>query len=215
MQEKLTEREARYNDLPSPGSGRPGGGSESADGSGATRQTSRSHPKDVETAQDRLKWAINCLQRDFDVFNGLLEDLRTSYTAVRIPKLKGERVKHWRYWEKQLFQLRSIEQNEIVIRTDIMNKAILVFTAVTIVFLPLNFFTSYYGMNVKKLIGPNTDVAYFWKLCGTIAFLIILSVSLYAFRHRIKHLINRSRHHSDRLDDIEYMELHDPSEEMV
>jgi Mg2+ and Co2+ transporter CorA len=97
----------------------------------------------------------------------------------------------------QLFQLRSIEQNEIAIRTDLMNKSILVFTGVTIVFLPLNFFTSYYGMNVKGLVDTN-DVANFWKVCGTIAFLIILFVSLYAFRHTIVKALKKTRDPRDR-----------------
>jgi Mg2+ and Co2+ transporter CorA len=92
----------------------------------------------------------------------------------------------------QLFQLRSIEQNEIAINTDFMNKSILVFTGVTIVFLPLNFFTSYYGMNVKGLVDTK-DVAYFWKVCGTVAFLIILLVSVYAFRRRIRAVLGRTK----------------------
>lgn len=41
----------------------------------------------------------------------------------------------------QLFQLRTIEQNELAIIADSNNKAILVFTVVTIIFLPLSFFT--------------------------------------------------------------------------
>jgi Mg2+ and Co2+ transporter CorA len=92
----------------------------------------------------------------------------------------------------QLFQLRSIEQNEIAIRTDFLNKSILLFTGVTIVFLPLNFFTSYYGMNIKGLVDTR-DVGFFWKVCGTIAFLIIFFVTLYAFRRRIRETLATPR----------------------
>ena len=41
----------------------------------------------------------------------------------------------------QLFQLRTMEQNELAIIAESNNKAILVFTVVTIIFLTLSFFT--------------------------------------------------------------------------
>jgi Mg2+ and Co2+ transporter CorA len=86
----------------------------------------------------------------------------------------------------QLFQLRSIEQNELAIVADIQNKAILVFTGVTIVFLPLSFFTSYYGMNLKGIIDTTKTVSYFWRVCGSVAFVIIVLAILGAFRHRLQ-----------------------------
>lgn len=62
----------------------------------------------------------------------------------------------------------------------------MVFTAVTIVFLPLNFFTSYYGMNLHGIIDTKHDVGYFWSVCGVSAFAVILAVSLYAFKHKLR-----------------------------
>jgi hypothetical protein len=73
-----------------------------------------------------------------------------------------------------------------------MNKSILLFTGVTIVFLPLNAFTSYYGMNIKGLVNTR-DVGFFWKVCGTIAFLIIFFVALYSFRSRIREALGKWR----------------------
>ncbi|KAL1837287.1 hypothetical protein VTJ49DRAFT_4053 [Mycothermus thermophilus] len=84
-----------------------------------------------------------------------------------------------------LFQLRSIEQNELAIMADNQNKAIFVFTAVTIVFLPLSFFTSYFGMNLRGVADTDLTQEYFWKVCGTVSFCIILVVVLWAFRYRI------------------------------
>jgi Mg2+ and Co2+ transporter CorA len=88
-----------------------------------------------------------------------------------------------------LFQLRSIEQNELAIMADNQNKAIFVFTGVTIVFLPLSFFTSYYGMNLEGILNSTRTEAYFWKICGSSAFVIILIVCLYAFRYHIRQII--------------------------
>ena len=49
----------------------------------------------------------------------------------------------------QLFQLRTMEQNELAIIAESNNKAIVVFTVVTIIFLPLSFFTvsDHYGLH--------------------------------------------------------------------
>ena len=121
-----------------------------------------------ESAPERVKWALTMVKDQHDCYERLLIDTKQSMEA--------------------LFQLRSIEQNELAIVSDSQNKAILIFTGVTIVFLPLSFFTSYYGMNLSSITGTERTEAYFWKLCGSIAFFIVLFVSLGAFRHRLKHI---------------------------
>ena len=72
------------------------------------------------------------------------------------------------------------------------HKAIVVFTTFTIVFLPLSFFTSYFGMNVQGIINTNRTEADFWKLCGSVSVCIILIISLYAFRQRIRQTMHRN-----------------------
>ena len=91
----------------------------------------------------------------------------------------------------QLFQLRSIEQNDMAIVSDSQNKAILVFTGVTIVFLPLSFFTSYFGMNLSGVVNTAKTEKYFWKVCGSVAFAIVLFVTLGAFRHNLRRVLRR------------------------
>ena len=93
----------------------------------------------------------------------------------------------------QLFQLRSIEQNELAIVSDSQNKAIMVFTVVTVIFLPLSFFTSYYGMNLSDVVNTAKNQAYFWKVCGTVTFIIILFTTLSAFRHQLRRLMRNRR----------------------
>ena len=68
---------------------------------------------------------------------------------------------------------------------EMKNKAIFVFTAVTIIFLPLSFFTSNFRMNLQGIQSTNLTEDYFWKVCGSVSFSIILLTVLYAFRHRI------------------------------
>ena len=64
------------------------------------------------------------------------------------------------------------------------NKAIFVFTGVTIIFLPLSFFASYFGMDVEGITNGKSE-EYFWKVCGLIAFVIIVLSLLLAFRRQI------------------------------
>jgi Mg2+ and Co2+ transporter CorA len=81
--------------------------------------------------------------------------------------------------------LRSIEQNELAIITDAQNKAILLFTGVTIIFLPLSFFTSYFGMNLDGIVNTSKNEAYFWKACGSFSLIFILVISAYGFRQSL------------------------------
>ncbi|KAI4186950.1 MAG: hypothetical protein L6R41_003145 [Letrouitia leprolyta] len=121
-----------------------------------------------ESMHERVKWALTLVKGRHDRFERLLIDTKQSMEA--------------------LFQLRSIEQNELAIVSDSQNKAILIFTGVTIVFLPLSFFTSYYGMNLSTIVNTPRTEGYFWKVCGSIALFIVVVVSLASFRHHLKHM---------------------------
>ncbi|KAL8945436.1 MAG: hypothetical protein Q9211_000039 [Gyalolechia sp. 1 TL-2023] len=121
-----------------------------------------------ESMHERVKWALTMVKSRHDSFERLLIDAKESMEA--------------------LFQLRSIEQNELAIVSDSQNKAILIFTGVTIVFLPLSFFTSYYGMNLSTIVDTPRTEGYFWKVCGSIALFIVVVVSFASFRHHLKHM---------------------------
>ncbi|KAH0565257.1 hypothetical protein GP486_001354 [Trichoglossum hirsutum] len=128
-----------------------------------------------KTAAERVMWAIQHVRNQHDACKRLSMELELAMNA--------------------LFQLRSIEQNELAIVADSQNKAILVFTGVTIIFLPLSFFTSYFGMNLKGISSTNKDEIYFWKVCGSVGFLIILFITLYAFRSKFRERLMRPVSH--------------------
>lgn len=94
----------------------------------------------------------------------------------------------------QFFQLKTIEQNELALIADSNNQAILVFTVVTVIFLPLSFFTSYFGVNLKGVADTEKDERYFWKVCGSTTASIVLLTLLFGFKNRLLHVIwtNRS-----------------------
>ncbi|KAB5566742.1 hypothetical protein GE09DRAFT_745718 [Coniochaeta sp. 2T2.1] len=135
--------------------------------------------KQGETPADRIAFAEHMMEESSAQCKRLAADLRESLNT--------------------LFQLRSIEQNELAIMADTQNKAIFVFTAVTIVFLPLSFFTSYFGMNLEGIQGSHRTERDFWRVCGSVSFTLLLFTVLYAFRHRIYRRIARYRLEKDSL----------------
>ncbi|PKS07399.1 hypothetical protein jhhlp_006001 [Lomentospora prolificans] len=117
---------------------------------------------EMETMKERIDWAIDMVEEQRQDSKFLVEYFETALT--------------------ELFQLRSIEQNEMAIVADSQNKAVLLFTGVTIIFLPLSFFTSYFGMNLQGIVNTNRDETYFWSVCGTIGFVMVFTLVGYAFR---------------------------------
>ena len=68
----------------------------------------------------------------------------------------------------------------------------MVFTVVTVIFLPLSFFTSYYGMNLSGIVNSVKTEGYFWKVCGSATLVIVLFTALGAFRQHLRRIM-RSR----------------------
>jgi len=68
----------------------------------------------------------------------------------------------------------------------------MVFTVVTVIFLPLSFFTSYYGMNLTDFVNTAKTQGYFWKVCGSATLAIVVFTALSAFRHQLRRAL-RSR----------------------
>lgn len=93
--------------------------------------------------------------------------------------------------DKKLFQLRSIEQNEMAIVAESQSSAILLFTTVTVVFLPLSFFTSYFGMNLRGVDDTDRTERYFWGVCGSIAIAMVAMLVMYVFRSYIVRRVTR------------------------
>ncbi|KAF8242642.1 hypothetical protein K440DRAFT_616194 [Wilcoxina mikolae CBS 423.85] len=64
-------------------------------------------------------------------------------------------------------------------------KSVLVFTIITTVFLPLSFFTSYFGMNTTDIRGTDMTQRTFWTYCGPISAFVVLVALLVAFRRKL------------------------------
>lgn len=152
---------------------------------------------EVETMRERIEWAVAMVEeqrRDavflVDYFHTALNEVSTLPTFPLSPSFPAPVLGRFmktgtKTLTSQLFQLRSIEQNEMAIVADSQNKAVLLFTGVTVVFLPLSFFTSYFGMNLRGVADTDKDENYFWAVCGSIAFLMVLVLVGYAFRRDV------------------------------
>lgn len=44
-------------------------------------------------------------------------------------------------------------------------------------------------MNLSGIVNTSKTEDYFWKVCGSVAFLIVLFTALGAFRHKLKILL--------------------------
>ena len=68
------------------------------------------------------------------------------------------------------------------------------FTIVTIVFLPLSFFTSYFGMNFTDNHNLLSGQDVFWEVCGSITVFIVVFTLAYGFKNRLYDLVWGNKH---------------------
>ncbi|OAX85293.1 hypothetical protein ACJ72_00323 [Emergomyces africanus] len=124
------------------------------------------HNPDGESCMHRLDWALGKIRQQRDDIESIANEIQNSMN--------------------DLLHLRTIEQNELTIVRDSQQRAIMLFTAVTVIFLPLSFCTSYFGMNLQGISDTARSERYFWYVCGTAGFSIVSVISVYAFWHPVK-----------------------------
>jgi Mg2+ and Co2+ transporter CorA len=78
---------------------------------------------------------------------------------------------------------RLATQNVQVVETQLEDngKAIIVFTVVTILFLPLSFVTGFFGMNLEGITGTTSTVKRFWIIALPLTFGVVLLCLFAAF----------------------------------
>ncbi len=93
-----------------------------------------------------------------------------------------------------LIQLRVLEQQDLAVNQSqvacsqrelaldeaktsrFQSRSVFIFTGITIVFLPLSFFTSYFSMDVEAVLGSPYNSQAFWMISGPISGCIIIGV---------------------------------------
>ncbi|KAL8690707.1 MAG: hypothetical protein Q9218_003905 [Villophora microphyllina] len=122
---------------------------------------------------DRVSFATRFLKETSDQLPRISKDLKSSLDVI--------------------FQLKTIEQNELALLAESNNRAILAFTIVTIIFLPLSFFTSYFGMNLKGIVDTDRSERYFWAVCGTTTVCVVSATIIFGFKERLYRWLWTSR----------------------
>ncbi|EEH18517.1 hypothetical protein PABG_07577 [Paracoccidioides brasiliensis Pb03] len=139
------------------------------------RKNDAPHNPDGESSIHRVDWALGKIRQQRDDIGNISNEIQNSMN--------------------DLLHLRTIEQNELTIVRDSQQRAIMLFTAVTVIFLPLSFCTSYFGMNLQGISDTSRSEQYFWYVCGTAGFLVVSIISVYAFWHPVKDHLAVMREH--------------------
>lgn len=82
----------------------------------------------------------------------------------------SQRIDDFDELQSQAETARFLAAQSISLKAESNGKAIIVFTVVTIVFLPLSFVTSYLGMNTSDLRDMESGQALFWAIGAPVAF---------------------------------------------
>ncbi|KAK2735190.1 hypothetical protein FQN57_001330 [Myotisia sp. PD_48] len=156
------------------------------------RKTTESRISSFEFERERLQDTINAVDADLNQIKLLLN--------------KAE------YLSEQT--LRGIE-----VRQEDHGKAIMVFTVVTVIFLPMSFVTSFFGMNTVDIRDMSRTQSFFWSISIPLTTLIIVGTLLIGYnaeiiRETIFRLIARCGYrNSDSVVSGEYLAL--PKENLL
>ena len=104
----------------------------------------------------------------FDPMTQLLENLKRETDDLR--DLRGN--------SDRLFE-RTVKLVDI--RMEDHGKTILVFTLVTVIFLPLSFVTSFFGMNVSDIRNMDGNQSLFWAVAVTVTAVVVGIAVVFAF----------------------------------
>ena len=142
--------------------------------------------EEIDTISLVLKHQFTLFQRMLDARESALQNLDKRF-IYRININLDEMIRHFSTLSDYAIQAEFWARNSIEVRSENNNKAIYVFTAVTVIFLPLSFITGLLGMNTFDIRNLTHGQWLFWAtaLPFTLAVLIIcLCIVNYKFRFR-------------------------------
>jgi len=171
-------------------------------------------------ASKRLLLEINRVSEELDIINDVLTQQKsvlapfresldpTTFKTTSIP-----RQMKFQYESKSIDKILKLINQSIIDCTELRqrasrlaiqnvqlvetklednSKAIIVFTVVTIFFLPLSFVTGFFGMNLEGIIGTTSSVIHFWVIALPLMFAIVSLCLFAAFLGSIKRWIQQS-----------------------
>lgn len=99
----------------------------------------------------------------------------------RILESTSQRIEDFEELQSQAETACFLAAQSISLKAESNNKAIVVFTVVTIIFLPLSFVTSYLGMNTSDLRDMKSGQTLFWAIGAPVAVVVLGTALMAAF----------------------------------
>ncbi|OAP61154.1 hypothetical protein AYL99_03355 [Fonsecaea erecta] len=96
-------------------------------------------------------------------------------------KTVRENISDFDELRNRISQLRTQNVQLVETQQDENNKAILVFTVVTILFLPMSFVTGYFGMNLQDIADTKSGTGHFWAVAVPLTSAIAIPCLVLAF----------------------------------
>ncbi|MCJ1397255.1 hypothetical protein MMC11_000447 [Xylographa trunciseda] len=134
--------------------------------------------------------AIKTRENHYNSLKRLQERARESQ-ALLFQLSNIETARHQSQLARKMAQETTL-QVALARKAERQNKAILIFTIITVVFLPLSFFTSYFGMNTSDVREMDGGQGLFWAVAGPLSFAVIALAMIFAFRDELEHLFRGS-----------------------
>ncbi|KUJ16671.1 uncharacterized protein LY89DRAFT_684771 [Mollisia scopiformis] len=165
----------------------------------------------LQSQINTLKHWYNCQESIWRQSSALTRDMFENAIKTREIHLESLKRLHERAREHQalLFQLSNTEaaylqsqvaiemaketklQVQLALKMAIQNKSILIFTIITVIFLPLSFFTSYFGMNTDDIRSMEKGQWFFWSVSAPLSIAINVITFLIAFKGRIRETLSK------------------------
>lgn len=103
----------------------------------------------------------------------------------RITKAVGDRIANCEELRERLTRLAKQNVQLVETQQDDNNRVIVVFTIVTIIFLPASFVTGYFGMNINGINGHSTGL--FWGIAVGATLFVMGCCGLLAYWTPLRH----------------------------
>ncbi|KAL8734120.1 MAG: hypothetical protein Q9166_001605 [cf. Caloplaca sp. 2 TL-2023] len=122
------------------------------------------------------------------------DKMRHSLSHRVVERMRNEIERRIEDFEELLDQADTIQYTaaqSISLKAETNNRAILIFTVVTIIFLPLTFVAGYFGMNARDIRDMSSGQSLFWAIGVPFTALILSCALLAAYFERIGRYLSR------------------------
>ena len=144
---------------------------------------------DIKLLREELDIIKKTLRQQHDTLREFKSTITVTYGVGslsvsildRILESISNRIEDFHELQSQAETARFLAAQSISLKAESNNKAIIVFTVVTIIFLPLSFVTSYLGMNTSDLRDMKSGQTLFWAIGAPVAFVVLSAALVAAF----------------------------------